>query len=247
MDAPNASQRPYAFVQGSDGNLWANWWDGKAWQWTNHGKPTPGLGVSPGVGVVTVMDAPNASQRPYVFVRGSDGNLWANWWDGKAWQWTNQGMPTPFVRVSAGVGVVTVMDAPNASQRPYAFVQGADENLWSNWWDGHAWQWTNQGTPPKGLMPLVPGVSSGVGVVTVMDAPNASQRPYAFVQGADGNLWSNWWDGHAWQWTNQGTPPGTGVSSGVGVVTVMDAPNAAQRPYAFVRGSDGNLWMNWWG
>jgi hypothetical protein len=189
------------------------------------------------------MDDPTASQRPYVFVRGSDGNLWSNWWDGKAWQWTNQGAP-PGLSVSAlgGVGVVTVMDDPTASQRPYAFVQGSDGNLWADWWDGKAWQWTNQGTPTPGL-----GVSPGVGVVTVMDDPTASQRPYAFVRGSDGNLWVNWWDGTAWQWTNQGTPPGPGVSAGVGVVTVMDAPTAAQRPYAFVQGSDGNLWMNWWG
>jgi hypothetical protein len=217
-----------------------------AWRWGDQGTPAPGVGVSAAVGVLTVRDAPNASQRPYAFVRGSDGNLWANWWDGQAWQWKNHGTP-PGPGVLAAVGVVTVMDAPNASQRPYVFVQGSDGNLWLNWWDGKAFQWRNQGTPPG------PGVSAAVGVVTVMDAPNAAQRPYAFVRGSDGHLWLNWWDGQAWQWGDQGMPHlvplpvDFGVSAGVGVLTVMDAPNAAQRPHAFVLDSVGNLWVNWWG
>jgi hypothetical protein len=29
-------------------------------------------------------------------------------------------------------------------------------------------------------------------------------------------------------------------------VSVQDSPSAAQRPYAFVRGGDGNLWVHWW-
>jgi len=33
--------------------------------------------------------------RPYVFIEGSDGNLWVNWWSGSAWNWANQGQPSP--------------------------------------------------------------------------------------------------------------------------------------------------------
>jgi hypothetical protein len=50
-----------------------------------------------------------------------------------------------------------------------------------------------------------------------------------------------------WHWFNQGKPAGGNITGAVGVLTVMDGPQAAQRPYAFVRGSDGNLWVNWWG
>jgi hypothetical protein len=28
---------------------------------------------------------------------------------------------------------------------------------------------------------------------------------------------------------------------------MMDNPGAVQRPYVFVRGTDGHLWVNWWG
>src|SRR5438128_12423840 len=50
----------------------------------------------------------------------------------------------------------------------------------------------------------------------------------------------------AWHWADEGTPPGKTVKAGVGVLTVMDTPSAAQRPYAFVEGSDSHLWVRWW-
>ena len=50
----------------------------------------------------------------------------------------------------------------------------------------------------------------------------------------------------AWHWADEGTPPGKTVQAGVGVLTVMDTPSAAQRPYAFVEGSDSHLWVRWW-
>src|SRR5260370_13655091 len=49
-----------------------------------------------------------------------------------------------------------------------------------------------------------------------------------------------------WHWADQGVPVGTGISSTVGVLSVMDSPTAPQRPYAFVLGNDGDLWVNWW-
>ena len=55
-----------------------------------------------------------------------------------------------------------------------------------------------------------------------------------------------WWDGSQWSWANQGKPDGGYIAS-VGVVTVMDTPMSPQRPYAFLQGTDGNLWVNWWG
>ena len=107
------------------------------------------MNISGHAGVVTVMDSPRAAQRPYAFVRGSDGNLWLNWWNGTQWHWSNQGNPPGLATVTGPVGVITVMDSPQAAQRPYAFVRGSDGNLWLNWWNGTQWHWSNQGKPAR--------------------------------------------------------------------------------------------------
>jgi hypothetical protein len=59
-----------------------HWWNICAfpiWSWDNLGKPT-GVNVSGPMSVVTMMDTPTSGQRPHVFVQGSDGNLWCDWW-----------------------------------------------------------------------------------------------------------------------------------------------------------------------
>src|ERR1039457_5094508 len=92
MDTPSSAQRPYVFITAVDGNLWLNWWTGSVWDWTNQGRPG-GVNISGRVGVLTVMDTPSSYQRPYVFVQGSDGNLWLNWRSGSKWSWVNKVRP----------------------------------------------------------------------------------------------------------------------------------------------------------
>ncbi len=165
--------------------------------------------------------------RPYVFVKGTDGNLWVNWWSGKVWSWSNQGIPSSSVSITETMGAITVDGG-----RPYVFVKGSDGNLWVNWWSGKAWNWSNQGTPSSGV-----SITEMMGAITVDGG-----RPYVFVKGSDGNLWVNWWSGKAWSWSNQGIP-----SSSVSITETMGAITVdGGRPYVFVKGSDGNLWVNWW-
>ena len=54
------------------------------------------------------------------------------------WQWFDLEAPGPSFVVTAGVGAVTVMDNPNAAQRPYAFVISVDQTLWARGGDGQA-------------------------------------------------------------------------------------------------------------
>ena len=215
-------------------------------RWTDQGAPASGL--SDAVGVVTVMDTPTSSQRPYIFVKDNDHHLWVNWYDGSNWHWTDQGAPS--AGLGDAVGVVTVMDTPTSSQRPYVFIEGIDHHLWVNWWNGHVWHWTSLGAPTGGL-------GDAVGVVTVMDtmfSQNgtniATQRPYVFFKDTQGSLWVNWWNGYEWLRSPQGAPTG-GLGDAVGVVTVMDTNTDTnilpppQRPYVFVKDSQDNLWVNW--
>jgi len=66
-------------------------------------------------------------------------------------------------------------------------------------------------------------------------------RPFVFTRASDGHLWVNWWDGSAWHWNDQGTPPGLTVDD-----HAMAAVSYDSRPYVFTRATDGHLWVNWW-
>src|SRR5690242_3285756 len=92
-----------------------------------------GLQIDNSMGAITVDVG-----RPYVFVKAGDGNLWLTGWDGSAWDWSSQGLPSG-VTIVASMGAITV-----DGSRPYVFIQGSDGNLWVNWWDGGAWHWSNQ-------------------------------------------------------------------------------------------------------
>jgi len=60
--------RPYVFVTGLDGTLWADSWSGNAWEWTNLGSPgatPPGTWITESMGAITVDGG-----RPYVSSKG---------------------------------------------------------------------------------------------------------------------------------------------------------------------------------
>jgi hypothetical protein len=64
---------------------------------------------------------------------------------------------------------------------------------------------------------------------------------YAIVTGADGHWDLNYWDGSAWQWADQGVPPGTTASGVPGVITYL-----AGGIFAFITGANGHLSVNYW-
>ena len=82
------------------------------WYWFDHGMPA-NVTVSSSVGAIPVQDTPTASQRPYVFVVGSDGKLWLRWWDGNNWYWSDHGTPES-KSVTRGLGAITVKDTPRS-------------------------------------------------------------------------------------------------------------------------------------
>ena len=71
-------QSIYAFAVGNDNNLYANHGDGSVWKWQNLGQP-PSAGVA-NVGnfrPTALTIPPDAAKEIYVFVIGTDGNLYA--------------------------------------------------------------------------------------------------------------------------------------------------------------------------
>jgi hypothetical protein len=226
-------QRIYAFVRGQNGHLYVNYWDGAQWQWADQGAPPGTTGVFYPA-VITYLEA--SKQRIYAFVvghlaGGGGYHLYVNYWDGAQWQWADQGAP-PGTYVLAGPGVITYLEG--GKQRIYAFVLGGDHHLHVNYWDGAQWQWADQGLPEGN------DIGGDLGVITYLEA--GKRRIYAFVDGTNGHLYVNYWDGGQWQWADQGVPPGTHVGH-PGVITYLEA--GKRRIYAFVDGDNDHLYVNY--
>jgi hypothetical protein len=73
---------------------------------------------------------------------------------------------------------------------------------------------------------------------------NSTQRAHPFVTGNHGNIWQRVSSGVDWSWQNLDKPPTANLNAPVGAVPVTDPPASAQRPHAFVDGSDGHLWVD---
>ena len=57
----NQPQRIYAFVWGTNGHLFVNWWDGSHWAWADQGIP-PGTAVQGDPGESRTGREPNHSE-----------------------------------------------------------------------------------------------------------------------------------------------------------------------------------------
>lgn len=216
--------RPYSFVSGADDNLWVNWWSGKAgWAWSDQKRP-PGVKLGMSMGVVLVD-----SQRPYVFVKGNDGNLWANAWSGTAWVWAKQA-PPPGVKLGSAMGAIDI-DISN----PWVQVKGSDGQVWISLWTGTTATWGTQEPPPDGLT-----VEAPMGLVQIYN----HGPPNFLAKLSDGNLWLLRLQatGGQYEWVNRGRPKDVTLETPMGAIRSSVASPGV--PFVFVKGSDGNLWLN---
>jgi hypothetical protein len=237
----------YVFVVGENGRLYTSYARGASnWTWKDLGTP-PGTTVKGGPCAVTYAEG--GVHRIYAFVQGTNGRLYVCYWDGSAWRWADQGTPQGVTLASTGIGAITYLEA--GTNRIYAFIAGVNGHLYVNYWDGSTWQWADQGLPPfqadvdQGGTKFTK-VVSGPGVVSY--SQGGVQRIYAFVYAANNDLFVNAWDGSAWGWQDLGAPPQstlqdtTTYKNGPRVITYPEA--GSQMVYAFVRGRDGNLYLN---
>ena len=184
----------------------------------------------------TISYHDGANDRIYSFLRGSDGHLHVNYWDGFVWRWAHQGTPAG----TTMVGEPEVLTYRQGGvQRIYVFVKGANNHLYVNYWDGARWNWAHQGVP-QGVTAIAP-----MKAITYRDSARR-QRQYIFAN-SGGTLYVNYWDGFQWRWANQGRPPGNiYITETAGVATFKDRSTGMQEIYAFVRGSNGRIYLNHW-
>ena len=250
------------FINGTDGALWWEHWDGQTWgTWKSLGGrlTSDPAAVSRSAGKIDV------------FVRGTDGALWTRttYDGGNSWtDWYSYGG-----HLLAGTGP-TAYNWPN--QRVGWFVTGTDHALWHMWSEIgiHGWQ------PLGGYLTSSPAAGSS--------ADSTDQYVGVFVRGGDSALWvkgyeggwsgwgslggqiapgtapaaSAWYhrvdvfvqgtDGALYHRVNNGVWPGawSGWQSLGGKLTsspaALASPTSMVAKYVkvFVRGTDGALWQN---
>jgi hypothetical protein len=89
---------------------------------------------------------------------------------------------------------------------------------------------------------LLSSVSGSPVVITYLQG--GIQRIYSFENASNGHVEVNYWNGSAWQWADQGTPAGTTLTGNPGVVAYQQG--GTERIYAFDRGANGHLYVNYW-
>ena len=92
-----------------------------------------------------------------------------------------------------------------------------------------------------GAAPDMRGVAAALGspITAVARTPNYLDL---FVTGADGGIYSTWWDGNG-AWNNWFSVSGGAAALGSPITAVARTPNHLD---LFVTGADGNIYSTWW-
>jgi hypothetical protein len=210
-------------------------WDGNDWTWSDHWAPgIPDMSHVYAPSAITYLDENNI-QRIYVFVTGANGHLFVNYWDGVAWQWVDQGVPSGG-SISAPSAITYLDDT--SRQRTYVFAGAGNGRLFVNYTEGSDWQWADM------TLRFGPTSVSHPSAITYLDENN-NQRIYLFVtSGNPSHLFMLYWNGSGWNWVDQGIPPGSTSVFDPSATTYLDA-SSRQRTYVFATGSNNRLVVNY--
>jgi hypothetical protein len=163
-----------------------------------------------------------------VFVRGSTGNLYLDYWDG-SWHWVNLG--NNGVPLAGDPAVINYPASDGLHEN--VFVRDSTGDLSHAYWDG-SWHWVNLGNNgvPLAGDPAVTNYSASDGL-----------HENVFVRDSTGNLSHAYWNG-GWNWVDLGNP---GVPSGGDPAVINYQGNfPLEHENVFVRGSNGNLYLDVW-
>ncbi|MGH3940953.1 MAG: hypothetical protein ACRDTG_20410 [Pseudonocardiaceae bacterium] len=196
-------RRIYAFIQGENGHLFVRYSDGATWRWADQGAP-PGTTMSNAPSAISLRSGPwLAPEFIYAFIGGTNGHLFVNYWEGVMWKWADLGVP-PGTTMSGTPAAITYPDSPK-TQHICAFVQGANGHQFLNYWDGVAWKWVDQGWPPGIKKNENPAAKlRGVTTCSVIDYRESieSRQISVFVSGSSSVL-VNHVNNDKWEWLDK--------------------------------------------
>lgn len=218
MGAYSYGGSPTVIMTGTDGNLWVRWLAGDNWYWQNLGMPTSSnVDIVESMGTLYTKD----NGKHYVFVKGSDGNLWSmSWTNEQDTTWECIGTPSN-TAIEMSIGAI----AGNSGNIAYTFLKGDDGNIWVTYLSNNQRIWANLEGPSD--IEIVQ--SMGVISLNGLDLD-------VYVLGGNGCLWKvTYSTGSGGAWENLGTPtPDTMIIESLGT-TIINNP---QRPLVVVLGSD---------
>jgi hypothetical protein len=198
----------------------------------------PSFAITGRSSAITYLDAAN-DRHIHVFTVHDD-HLVSNHFDGSKWTWTDHGQPSRDTDMLWGPDAVTYVDT-NGNQRIYVFVVTGQSRLKLLYFNGFQWQWIDQGGPN-----VSPNSTSAI---TYVD-PAGNRRIYLFGSSApSGNVVVRYWNGSAWLWADNGSPPGaTTTPCGTEALTYVDEQDARRIDVFCSRGVGDTiqLFVNSW-
>lgn len=171
------------FATGADGHLYRAHPDGPSWSWVDMGKPA-GAGLASGPPAAVTYEDVNAGRQIHVFVRGQNGHLYANHFNGYEWTWHALGQvkgKTPVVGPPAAVAFQDGAMAPIV----HAYVRCEGNTLGLFHYIGGVGTWADvqPGAPASGLLADPPGDVDQYGHLSALTYKEGAglQRVYCFA------------------------------------------------------------------
>jgi hypothetical protein len=174
---------------------------------------------------ISFTDA-NSDRKIYAFVKGDNGNLFSNYFNGTSWTWIDHGVPEGVGSIS-NPKAVTYVDA-NGNRRIYVFVVDNTGHLAIRFYKGpgYGWQWSKQGGPWISAQSLSASTY-------VDDSGVIHLYAFAFSTNSGGavpfKLVKHYWNGSAWGWSDMGNYAGLPYNSVSFTETTTYTGNDGQR------------------
>jgi hypothetical protein len=158
------------FVTGENGKLYLDYWNGAKWTWVNLGNPPASNALDLGTPAVINYQVGSVTHEN-VFLTGSDGNLYLDYWNGARWTWENLGNRGQSL-VSAPA-VINYHKVGTTVTRENVFATGSDGNLYLDYWNGATllpkWTWEPMGNPGVFVDSSLTRTAPGLGVAMLAD------------------------------------------------------------------------------
>jgi len=158
---------------------------------------------------ITFHDA-GSDRKIHAFVKGDNGHLVSNDFNGTFWTWTDHGLPEGVASIN-NPKAVTYVDG-NGNRRIYVFVVDSTGHLAIRFYKGPSfgWQWSKQGGPWISAKSLSASIY-------VDDRGAIHLYAFAFSTNSGGavpyKLVKHYWNGSAWGWSDMGNYAGLPYNS----------------------------------